>query len=95
MREELSRTIEKSKSGPTGTDSPNRPVQLFEMDEGVSVRQQNTQYNEDIERAYAESMPAGGANAIPCATEEERFVKFYSAPGPEDYSTTNEKSSSL
>ena len=76
LREELSRTIEKSKSGPIGADSPARPVQLFEMDEGVSVRQQNTQYNEDIERAYAESMPAGGANAIPCETEEDVLSNF-------------------
>ena len=79
LREELSRTIERSNSR---ADSPARPFRLFEMDEGsnvnegIDIREQNTQYNQDIERAYAESVPAGGANAIPCETEKDVSSNF-------------------
>ena len=72
--DELSNTIESAMPLPEGTPSPDNSdlhVQLFEMDEGV--RQQNFQYNQDIERAYAESMPVGGANTIPCEDEEEVY----------------------
>ena len=75
---ELEKTIERASSlsrGVASLDNSAVHTPLFDMDV-AGVREQNFQYNQDIERAYAESVPAGGANAIPCEDEEEVYPNF-------------------
>ena len=72
LHEELTRSQERSKSRPTFSPADSyRPVQLFTMDEG-----RNVQFNEDMERAYAESMPASSPNVTPCETEDDVLTNF-------------------
>ena len=88
LRAELSNTLGSATPSPRGTashDNSDRHLQLFETDEDrqqtsqrtrQEIRQQNFQYNQDIERAHAESLPAGGASAIPCEDEEDVLPNF-------------------